>query len=190
MSLTDAQKTFFSNPYSDFWPFMAQFDFKRESIFHQMEQQYREYGIHSIGPWFGRLLNFLVRFGQAQTVLEFGTATGYSAIWLAKGLPAGGMLTTIEWDSSVLSLARQNMAQAEVQEKVTIQPGDAADVVKKLNQPFDLIFVDCAHFVALECSERLLRSGGLFVCDNVGFRGHEDFNQALTTCPYLETLYL
>ncbi|MBN1217852.1 MAG: hypothetical protein JXM69_02900 [Anaerolineae bacterium] len=64
MSLTEAQKTFFNNPFSDFWPFIDQFDFDRDPIFHQMEQQYQGYGVHSIGPWFGRFLNFLVRFGR------------------------------------------------------------------------------------------------------------------------------
>ena len=190
MSLTEAQKTFFSNPYSDFWPFISRFDFEREPIFHEMEQQYREYGVYSIGPWFGRLLNFLVRFGNVKTALEFGTASGYSAIWMARGLPEGGRLTTIERDSRVLPLARQNIARAGLESKITIQEGEAQEVASTLTETFDFIFVDCAHFVALETSRRLLRPGGLFVCDNVGFWGEEAFNQALITCAHLETLYL
>jgi predicted O-methyltransferase YrrM len=190
MSLTEAQKTFFSNEYSDFWPFINKFDFVRDPIFHQMEQQYQELGVHSIGPWCGRLLNFLVRFGNVKTVLEFGTATGYSAIWLAQGLPEDGMVTTIERDQTVIPLARQNIANAGLAHKITIREGEAQDIGSALAQPFDLMFVDCAHFVALECSERLLRPGGLFVCDNIGFRWHHDFNEALINCPHLETLYL
>jgi predicted O-methyltransferase YrrM len=190
MSLTEVQKTFFSNPYSDFWPFLSRFDFEREPIFHEMEQQYREYGVYSIGPWFGRLLNFMVRFGNVKAALEFGTATGYSAIWIARGLPEEGVLTTIERDSRVLALARQNIARAGLEGKITIQEGEAQEVASTLTETFDFIFVDCAHFVALETSQRLLRPGGLFVCDNVGFRGEEAFNQALITCAHLETLYL
>jgi predicted O-methyltransferase YrrM len=190
MSLSEAQKTFFTNEYSDFWPFIEQFDFDRASTFHQMEQQYRELGVHSIGPWCGRLLNFLVRFGNVKTVLEFGTATAYSAVWMAQGLPEDGMVTTIERDQNVISLARQNITEAGMEHKITIQEGEAQDIVSNLEQTFDLVFVDCAHFVALECSERLLRKGGLFVCDNIGFHGHGDFNEALTNCAYLETLYL
>jgi caffeoyl-CoA O-methyltransferase len=190
MSLTESQKTFFSSPYSDFWPFLSRFDFERDPIFYEMEQQYREYGVYSIGPWFGRLLNSLVRFGQVKTVLEFGTATGYSAIWMARGLPEGGGLTTIERDSRVLTLARQNIARAGLEDKIAIQEGEAQEVASTLTETFDFIFVDCAHFVALETSQRLLRPGGLFVCDNVGFWGEEAFNQALITCAHLETLYL
>jgi predicted O-methyltransferase YrrM len=190
VSLTEAQKAFFSNPYSDFWPFISRFDFEREPIFHEMEQQYREYGVYSIGPWFGRLLNFLVRFGNVKTALEFGTATGYSAIWMARGLPEGGELTTIERDSRVLTLARQNIARAGLEGKITIQEGEAQEIASTLTETFDFIFVDCAHFVALETSQRLLRPGGFFVCDNIGFHGHETTNEALTTCAHLETLYL
>jgi len=190
MSLTEAQKSFFKNAFSDFWPFMERFDFERPSIFYEMEQQYRAYGVYSIGPWFGRLLNFLVRFGQVKTILEFGTASGYSAIWLARGLPAGGMVTTIERDRRVLQLARQNIARAGLADKITIVAGEANAVVATLTQPFDFFFVDCAHFVALETSRELLRPGGLFVCDNVGFHGHESFNEALTHSAHLETLFL
>jgi caffeoyl-CoA O-methyltransferase len=190
VSLTDEQKTFFRSPFGDFWPFIEWFDFERDSIFHEMEEAYREHGVYSIGPWFGRLLNFLVRFGNVKSALEFGTATGYSAVWMAQGLPEGGLLTTIERNQSHLHLARQNITKAGLEGKITIRPGEAEDVVSTLSQTFDFIFVDCAHFVALESSQRLLRSGGLFVCDNVGFRGHETFNEALINCSHLETLYL
>ena len=190
MSLTEAQKTFFSNEFSDFWPFIESFDFERDDFFHRMEAEYTRLGVHSIGPWFGRLLNFLVRFGKVKTALEFGTATGYSAVWLAKGLPADGLLTTIEHNPEVATIARQNITTAGVADIVSIREGEAEAIVSTLQQPFDLMFVDCAHFVALESSKTLLREGGLFICDNVGFFNKDQFNRDLTTCPYLETLYL
>jgi predicted O-methyltransferase YrrM len=155
-----------------------------------MEKQCREVGVCSVGPWFGRLLNFLTRFGTVRLALEFGTATGYSAIWIARDLPTSGKLITIERDHDLALLARENVASAGLQDKVVIRMGEAQDIIPKLSGPFDLVFVDCAHFEALEFSQRSLRSGGLFVCDNVGFRNKEEFNQALVTSPHLETLYL
>ena len=190
MGLTTEQKAFFSNAFSDFWPFIERFDFEREPIFHEMERDEQEHNVNIIGPWFGRLLNFLVRFGNVTSALEFGTATGYSAIWIAKGLPEGGLLTTIDCDRDRLQFAHENIARAGLEDKITIREGDAQDIVSTLMEPFDFIFVDCAHLVALRSSERLLRKGGLFVCDNVGYRNKESFNDALTTCPYLQTLYL
>jgi predicted O-methyltransferase YrrM len=190
MTLTDEQKSFFRNEFSNFWPFIQETDFEREPLFHEMEKQCREIGVHSVGPWFGRLLNILTRFGAVTSALEFGTATGYSAIWIARDLPPSGKLITIERDAELAMLARQNIARAGLQEKVEVRMGEAQDIVPQLKGPFDLLFVDCAHFEALEFSRGSLRSGGLFVCDNVGFHNKEEFNQALVTSSHLETLYL
>ncbi|MFQ5795156.1 MAG: O-methyltransferase [Candidatus Bipolaricaulia bacterium] len=190
MSLTEEQKTFFTNSFGDFWSFIEKYDFERDLIFYEMEKEYQQHGIYSIGPWFGRLINFLVQFGNVKSALEFGTATGYSAIWIAKDLPEGGLLTTIECDRSRLQLARKNISKAGLESKIKVREGEAQDIVSTLTQTFDFIFVDCAHFTALEGSERLLRKGGLFVCDNVGFRNKETFNHALTTCAHLQTLFL
>jgi predicted O-methyltransferase YrrM len=190
MTLTDEQKSFFRNEFSDFWSFIQGTDFERESLFHELEIQARRVGVYSVGPWFGRLLNFLTRFGGVRSALEFGTATGYSAIWIARGLPPGGKLITIERDAELSMLALENVAKADLQEKVVIRTGEARDITSTLSGPFDLIFVDCAHLEALEFSRRSMRSGGLFICDNVGFSNKEGFNQALITSPHLETLYL
>ena len=190
MNLTAEQKTFFSNDFSDFGAFIDRFDFERDPLFYEMEDEYEAHNVYSIGPWFGRLLNFLVRFGNVKSALEFGTGTGYSAIWIAKGLPEGGQLITIERDEKCAQLACKNIAKAGLGGKITMKDGDAEDIVSTLMQTFDFIFVDCAHSAALESSQRLLRKGDLFVCDNVGFRKKDAFNEALTTCSYLETLYL
>ena len=190
MSLTPEQQSFFSNPFSDFWPFIEQHDFPREELFLDLEEQYDREGIYSIGPWFGRFLDFLVRFGQAKNVLEFGTASGYSGIWLARGLPTDGKLVTIERDPHCIKLARENFERAEVSGRVDLMEGDAEVVTRGLSQLFDLVFVDCAHEVALENAEKLLRKGGLFVCDNIAFTNKQDFNTLLTRSAYLETLFL
>lgn len=190
MTLTEAQKTFFRNGFGDFWPFIESLEAERDPFFHELEAQARSLGVYSIGPWFGRLLNILVRFAGVKSALEFGTASGYSAIWIAHGLPSGGNLVTIERNTRLAGLARENVARAGLQDQVNIRIGEARDIARTLAGPFDLIFVDCAHFEALDLSGRALRSGGLFVCDNVGLFGMEEFNHALITSPHLETLVL
>jgi caffeoyl-CoA O-methyltransferase len=190
MTLTDAQKSFFRNPFGDFWPFLQSLEVDRDPLLRQMEEQARALGVYSIGPWFGRLLNFLVRFGGVTQALEFGTATGYSAVWIARGLRPGGQLITVERDVHRARLARENLARAGLAQRVELRTGDARGVAPRLAGPFDLIFVDAAHFEALAFSEGGLRPGGLFVCDNVGFDYLSGFNQALCQAPHLETLYL
>ena len=190
MALTEQQKSFFKNESSDFWPFLQQTDVERDSLLLSMEKQFENIGVYSVGPWFGKLLNLLVRFGQVRSALEFGTATGYSAVWIARGLESDGRLVAIERDIRLAEVARENIARAGLCGQVEVKVGDARDVVPTLEGPFDLIFVDCAHLEALDASRELLRRGALFVCDNVGFRNKGDFNQRLMASPHLETLYL
>jgi caffeoyl-CoA O-methyltransferase len=190
VTLTEAQKSFFRNGFGDLWPFVDSLEIERDQLFHELEKQARSLGVYSIGPWFGRLLNLLVRFAGVKSALEFGTASGYSAIWIARGMPQGGKLVTIERNARLAGLARENVSRAGLQDNVDIRIGEARDIVRTLAGPFDLIFVDCAHFEALGLSQRALRSGGLFVCDNVGLFGMDDFNHALIRSPHLETLVL
>jgi len=190
MSLSDAQKTFFRNSYGDFWPFLQSVDVERPPLCRQLEQQCRELGVYSIGPWFGSLLYFLTRFAGVTSALEFGTATGYSAIWIARGLAPNGMLTTIEHSDHLVSLAQENLTRAGLSDCVDVRQGSAQDIAPNLQGPYDLIFVDCAHLEALTLSKRALRAGGLFICDNVSFSYLDRFNQDLVSATHLETLYL
>jgi caffeoyl-CoA O-methyltransferase len=190
MSLSDTQKTFFRNTYGDFWPFLQGVDVDRPALYEQLEQQCLDLGVYSIGPWFGSLLNFLTRFGGVTSALEFGTAIGYSAIWIAQGLSPGGILTTIEQSTELVSLAQANLDRAGLRDRVEIRHGNANAIAPTLQGPYDLIFVDCAHIPALALSARALRPSGLFVCDNVSFSYLESFNRELLAAPHLQTLYL
>ncbi len=147
-------------------------------------------GIYSVGLWFGRLLNFLVRFGQVSSAVEFGTGNGYSAVWIARGLADSGCLHTLELNPDLAQLAQTNIERAGLQDSVTVLVGDAVETIERVQGPVDFMFVDCAHSTALRSPEHVLRTGGLFVCDNVGFNNKDQFNADLTSCPYLETLYL
>ena len=94
MALSETQKSFFRNAYGDFWPFLQAMDVDRSALHEQLERQCLDLGVYSIGPWFGSLLNFLTRFGGVTSALEFGTAIGYSAIWIAQGCGIGSKSVT------------------------------------------------------------------------------------------------
>jgi predicted O-methyltransferase YrrM len=118
----------------------------------------------------------LLRAIGAATVLELGALGGYSGIWLARALPPQprGRLTTIEKDPRHAALARQAYAEAGLQERVRLIEGAALDVLPTLPPGFDAVFVDAdkeplADY--FEWSVRLLRPGGLLLCDNAFFHG-------------------
>ena len=129
-----------------------------------------------ISPDEGKLLHVLLRAAGARTVLEIGSLAGYSGIWLARALPAGGTLTTIEKHPVHAELARQAYAEAGLAERVRLIEGEALSVLETLppDTAFDAVFVDADKDPLpryFEWSVRLLRPGGLLLCDNAFFHG-------------------
>src|SRR5216110_3400304 len=110
----------------------------------------------------GALLRVLATAVGARRILEIGTAIGYSGIWLARALPTGGMLVTLEIDEDRAREARQNFVRAGV--------ADARLKIAKVSGPFDLIFQDGDKQLYTPLLDRLvglLRPGGLLITDNV-----------------------
>ncbi|MGH7549005.1 MAG: O-methyltransferase [Gemmatimonadales bacterium] len=129
-----------------------------------------------ISPDEGKLLHVLLRAVGAATVLEIGSLAGYSGVWLARALPPPphGRLTTIEKDPQHAALARRAFAEAGVADRVRLIEGAALDVLPTLAPGFDAVFVDAdkeplAQY--FEWSVRLLRPGGLLLCDNAFYHG-------------------
>lgn len=122
----------------------------------------------------GRLLELLVRMSGARSVLEVGTLAGYSTIWLARGLPAGGTVLTLELDPHHAQVARDNLDRAGLSDAVEVRVGPAAETLATLTGPYDLVFIDAdkagtaAYFTA---ALRLSRPGTVIVVDNVVRRG-------------------
>src|SRR5688500_9622718 len=128
----------------------------------------------NVSPHLGKLLHLLARVHGARTILEIGTLGGYSTIWLARALPAGGRLVTLEADPEHAEVARANIARAGLTEVVEIRLGRALETLPRLaaedRGPFDLIFVDAdkpsnAEYFAWAL--KLSRPGSLIVVDNV-----------------------
>jgi caffeoyl-CoA O-methyltransferase len=159
----------------------------RDEILKNLETEARIEGIPIVGPLVGELLFILARACQAQNLLELGTATGYSAIYLARACePVGGRVVTLESDPVMVARARRNLAQAGVADRVEVRQGEALSLMAAMSGPFDFIFLDIdkeGYLPALTECQRLLRTGGLLVADNVGFAGARDFNREIFRRP-------
>ncbi len=159
----------------------------RDELLRTLEEEAQRENIPIIGPLVGELLFILARATQARRVLELGTATGYSAIYLARGCePQNGKVITLEVDANMAARARNNCARAGVEDRVEVREGEALLLMEGLAGPFDLVFLDIdkeSYLAALHRCQRLLRVGGLLVADNVGFTGAQDFNREIFRRP-------
>jgi predicted O-methyltransferase YrrM len=121
----------------------------------------------------GRFLEFLVRISGARRVLEIGTLGGYSTIWLARALPEGGSIVSLELDPHHAEVARANLKNAGVLDRVELIVGSALDTLPRLEKtaaPFDLIFIDAdkqGYPEYLHWALKLSRPGTVIVADNV-----------------------
>ena len=123
-----------------------------------------------VSPTQGRLLNLLARLCGARRILELGTLGGYSTIWLARALPPGGQLVTLEADPAHADVARANLARAGLADSVELVLGPAAQTLPGLTGPFDLIFIDAdkpGYPEYLRACLPLSRPGTVLVADNV-----------------------
>ena len=127
----------------------------------------------NVTPSQGKLLMLLARLAHASQILEIGTLGGYSSIWLARALPPGGQLVTLEFEPKHAQVARGNIARAGFAEQVDVRLGDARQGIQQLaaeGRSFDLIFIDAdkrsiPHY--LEWSLKMCHPGSLIIVDNV-----------------------
>lgn len=127
-----------------------------------------------VTPPQGKMLHLLARACGARRILEIGTLGGYSTIWLARALPAGGELVTLELSPRHAEVAAANLARAGVGDRVRIEVGPALETLPRLAGPFDLVFVDAdkpSNTDYLTWALALTRPGAMIVVDNVVRRG-------------------
>ncbi len=128
----------------------------------------------SVTPTLGKLLHLLARMVPARRILEIGTLGGYSTIWLARALPDGGRLVTLEVDPDNARVAAASIERAGVADRVDIRIGRALDTLSEMGasgEPsFDLVFIDAdkrSNPEYLDWALRLTHVGSLIVIDNV-----------------------
>ncbi|URQ62245.1 O-methyltransferase [Pantoea alhagi] len=124
---------------------------------------------HDVSALQGKMLSLFIQMSRAVRVLEIGTLGGYSTIWMARALPHHGSVTTIEFSEHHAEVARQNISNAGLTERVMLHTGAALDILPTLETPFDLIFIDAdkvnnPHY--LEWAIRLSHKGTVIVGDN------------------------
>jgi caffeoyl-CoA O-methyltransferase len=127
-----------------------------------------------VGRQEGALLAMLVAITGASQVLEIGTFTGYSALWMAEALPAGGRIVTCDVSERHAAIARESFASSPHPEKIDFRFGPAIDTIATLDGPFDLVFIDAdksSYAAYYEAVLPKLRDRGFLVIDNVLWRG-------------------
>ena len=115
-------------------------------------------------------LRVLIEIKKPKRILELGTAIGYSAILMANTMSEDCRITTIENYDKRIPIARDNFKRAGVEEKVELLEGDALEILQKINEPYDFVFMDAAkaqYLVYLIEIMRLLPVGGILIADNV-----------------------
>ena len=163
-------------------------DDRVQAVIDELEKSCIERGIRLLAPEKAQRLAELLRQAKPRAVVECGTAVGYASLWIARELKAAGRgkLTTIEIVPSLAREAEANIKKAGLAEYVTVRVGDARKLVKELNGPIDLVFLDCvprnyhACFIGLEDK---LEDGAIVVADNAGYgaRGMADYLKHVRT---------
>jgi len=132
----------------------------------------------AVTPSQGRLLNLIARTAGARRILEVGTLGGYSAIWLARALPEGGSLITLEVEPRHAEVARTNLEAAGLSDRAQVRVGRGVDSLAALAgegaEPFDFVFIDAdkpSNPDYLTWALRLSRPGTVIVIDNVARSG-------------------
>ena len=150
--------------------FISSFDTENTPFLEELEQYAKKTDVPIIRPQVQNLLKLLLAMKEPKTILEVGTAIGFSALLMSEYGPRDCHITTIEKYEVRIPIARENFKKAGKEKEITLIEGDATQILKKLTGPYDMIFMDAAkgqyiHF--LPDILRLLPTGGILISDNV-----------------------
>jgi len=138
-----------------------------DEVLENIQKAQRHTFLPIIGKDKGQVLVRIVQSQNPQRILEIGTLVGYSAILMAKHLPQGAKIVSIEVDKDSAGQARKNISEAQLEEKIELIVGDARREIKKLKEKFDVLFLDAAKEQYLKLAEPKLKEGAIVVADNV-----------------------
>jgi predicted O-methyltransferase YrrM len=132
------------------------------------------HGRQVAGPQVGALLRQFVQLLQPRRILEIGTFSGYSTLWMAEALPEGGRIDTLEINDEMEDLIREGFERAGLADRIRLHIGDALDILPTLSESYEMVFIDAdkRDYVAYYQSVfDLVAPGGLIVADNVLWDG-------------------
>jgi len=181
----------------------------RDPVLARIEEEAHRDDVPIVDPHEGALLSLLVRIAGGTRVLELGTATGYSGIWLLRGTE-GGTLTTYEMDHARAERARANFADAGFGQRAIVLEENAVQGLEKLEGRFDVCFIDLLNsFRSEEITRRAfdlclqhLDAGGLLMADNALRQGEvldpqnqqarnvRYYNELVSTHPQLDSVVI
>ncbi|PSQ38597.1 methyltransferase [Halobacteriales archaeon SW_12_71_31] len=150
-----------------------------DDVTREMDDRAAREGFPTVGPEVGGLLAWLVGLTGARRVFEFGSGFGYSAYWVARGLPADGEVVLVDRDADLLADARDYLARGGYADRATLRTGDAVEVVEAYDD-LDLVLVDNEkerYVEAFEAARPRLSDGAVVVADNATTAGSVDFDR-------------
>lgn len=167
----------------------------------------KNFPLIQISPENGKFLFMLAKMVHAKNVLEIGTLTGYSTIWLARALTEGGKVTTLEISNEHAAEARKNFERAGVQNKIHLILGDAFESLDKLsNEKFDFVFIDANKERCSDYFDKVIErmnKGGIIATDNTlrdgdvvkqnadeGTKGIQLYNKKVANDPRVDSLLI
>jgi predicted O-methyltransferase YrrM len=158
-------------PSNDQWNYSQSFISEDSNLIKAREKS-KELGLSAIGQGVGSLLKFLASTIDASNVVEIGTGTGVSGLWLFRGMNSAGVLTSIDSDQERQRAAKEIFSEAGIaSNKIRLIAGRAIEVVAKLtDNAYDLMFISgdkLEYETLLDQSLRLLRPGGILVFNNI-----------------------
>lgn len=143
------------------------------SYLSKLEEYAHENNVPIVQPEVAQLLRVLLKNNKPQSILEVGTAIGYSALVMAE-VTKDTIITTIERNEDMIYLAKNNISNSEYCDRIQILEGDAEEILPNIKEKYDFIFLDAAKGQYIEffkhCSN-LLKAGGMIVSDNVLYKG-------------------
>jgi predicted O-methyltransferase YrrM len=152
--------------------YLAEHVVKPDAIFNIVRESSKAAGLPDIAVSAaeGKQLYLMARMSGAKAILEIGTLGGYSTIWLARALPPGGRLITLEYNLKHAEVAHANIARAGLADKVEVMTGAGLDLLPELAGPFDFFFIDANkddYPEYFRWAVKLSRPGSVIVIDNV-----------------------
>lgn len=150
--------------------FINSFDKEDDIFIQELEKRARENYVPIIRQETKNLLRFFLKLKQPKRILEVGTAIGFSSIYMSQYIGENAKIVTIENYEKRIKEARENIKLAKKEDCIILLEGDAQDVLKTLEEPFDFIFMDAAkgqYLNFLPDIMRLLKTGAILISDNV-----------------------